>query len=325
EGLRYNPRNAGLHWELGWIYQHKIGFILDRAHWVYKRKLAEEMGRFFEGAAPDYATLASDPRAELMRNAAKLEPAVMAAIDEQYGPLDWRLPAAHALYWAYCGRQLTTAPDAWRRNCDHMICQCSADLFRHGQLTLTDDLYFTAPDLDLLPKVLGAFESALYSHPQEQLFAFAYINFISQAMLITYAFNQLEPARELFATLQANYPGADSLDFETTAEGLLDARLADMPFVMAVPLIEGFLFQYYYWQAGGESQRAGACAKRAGEIWEHYMATRVDEEHRAQTGLPPLAAIRRHAWQRAWQEVPAAWQGPLLALLPADEAVAGQR
>ena len=41
DGLRYNPRDARLHFELGWLFQHKIGARADRAWPYYQRRLAE--------------------------------------------------------------------------------------------------------------------------------------------------------------------------------------------------------------------------------------------------------------------------------------------
>src|SRR3989442_12014232 len=32
EGLRYNPNEMRLYWELGWLFQHKMGMSLDDAH-----------------------------------------------------------------------------------------------------------------------------------------------------------------------------------------------------------------------------------------------------------------------------------------------------
>ncbi len=45
EGLRYNPRNPRMHRELGWIYFHKIGQLMDDFHWEYKFYLADRMSR----------------------------------------------------------------------------------------------------------------------------------------------------------------------------------------------------------------------------------------------------------------------------------------
>ena len=32
-----------------------------------------------------------------------MDPVFMKEVDERYGPLEWRLPEAHAIYWAALG------------------------------------------------------------------------------------------------------------------------------------------------------------------------------------------------------------------------------
>ena len=58
--LDYNPEDANLYKELGWIYQHKMGNILDDAHQLYKNKLALEMMQV-AGVTPDWEKLAKAP------------------------------------------------------------------------------------------------------------------------------------------------------------------------------------------------------------------------------------------------------------------------
>jgi tetratricopeptide (TPR) repeat protein len=43
KALVYSPRDPKLYQQLGWIYQHKIGQILDDAHYYYKSQLAMQM------------------------------------------------------------------------------------------------------------------------------------------------------------------------------------------------------------------------------------------------------------------------------------------
>ena len=39
----------------------------------------------------------------MLREKYKIDPVFAQKVDEQYGPLDWRLPEAHAIYWAALG------------------------------------------------------------------------------------------------------------------------------------------------------------------------------------------------------------------------------
>ncbi len=58
--LEYNPEDANLYKELGWIYQHKMGNILDDANQLYKNRLALSMMRVV-GVSPDWEKMAKAP------------------------------------------------------------------------------------------------------------------------------------------------------------------------------------------------------------------------------------------------------------------------
>ncbi|MDD3117864.1 MAG: hypothetical protein PHQ27_01675 [Victivallales bacterium] len=61
EAIEYNPEEASLYKELAWIYQHKIGNIMDDANLYYKRQVAESMEKVFGGAPPDWKVWAETP------------------------------------------------------------------------------------------------------------------------------------------------------------------------------------------------------------------------------------------------------------------------
>ena len=62
EALNYNANDPLLYRELGWIYQHKIGNMLDDAQRYYKFMIAAEMMKVFGGVpAPDWEALAAAP------------------------------------------------------------------------------------------------------------------------------------------------------------------------------------------------------------------------------------------------------------------------
>ncbi len=58
--LEYNPEDANIYQELGWIYQHKMGNVLDDAHQLYKNRLALAMMQII-GTNPDWGKLAKAP------------------------------------------------------------------------------------------------------------------------------------------------------------------------------------------------------------------------------------------------------------------------
>lgn len=107
DGLRFNPRDARLYRELAWFYQNKVGDSLDNAHLTYKFHLAESMAPCVNADG----TVAESEEAHARLSAMRLDAARMAELEGRFGPLDWRLADAHALYWASRGLEFATGTE----------------------------------------------------------------------------------------------------------------------------------------------------------------------------------------------------------------------
>src|SRR5436190_12181526 len=109
EGLTYNPNEVLIYRELGWIFQHKMGQNLDDAHQYYKQQWANEMAMVFATNRPNLDELIHPQtedqknRARLLKEKYKMDPVMMKEVEEKYGPVEWRLPEAHAIYWGAKG------------------------------------------------------------------------------------------------------------------------------------------------------------------------------------------------------------------------------
>ncbi|MGB9601950.1 MAG: hypothetical protein ACPMAG_04085, partial [Limisphaerales bacterium] len=138
DALRYCPDEPLIYRELAWFYQHKIGQPLDDAHQFYKKFWFEEMNRVLGGKENGYIDLILPQtqeqitRAEILRKKYKMEPSIMKEIDERFGPLEWRLPEATAIYWAYVG--LKKAKDEEKIVLRRVIYQSMLLAFQRGRL-----------------------------------------------------------------------------------------------------------------------------------------------------------------------------------------------
>lgn len=63
KAIEYNPEDYQLYKELAWIFQHKIGNVMDDANLYYKNQLALQMAAIF-GNAPDWKLMAAAPVGE---------------------------------------------------------------------------------------------------------------------------------------------------------------------------------------------------------------------------------------------------------------------
>lgn len=266
KGLYYNPDSADLHWELGWMFEHKIGAHFDDAHPLYQREWAREMTVLFGGAHPDYPAIARTPRTtdELLQNAGvrylvarleqigvdalddgfldtpdlspeardilrqhadrevlfdflrvrrmeeryKLDANVMQEVDEKFGPLDWRIPETHAVYWAWHGRPFASGFELVAL--DRMVHQSMAAIFATGTLRYepASGIYERSPALSLLDQTIAAFELAITSHPDQPSMKTGFQNFLKQAVVLLREGGKDVEADALDERLQGEFPDA---------------------------------------------------------------------------------------------------------------------
>ena len=61
KALVYNPEDPVLYKELAWIFQHKLGNVLDDANLLYKNRLGMQMTNILATGTPDWEALAAAP------------------------------------------------------------------------------------------------------------------------------------------------------------------------------------------------------------------------------------------------------------------------
>jgi hypothetical protein len=229
QGLRYNPDDVLIHRELAWFFQHKMGANLDDASMYYKMQWKQDMEAVFGGKQPDFDALIQPKtadetnRATLLREKYKMDPVLMKQVDQEYGPLEWRLPEAHAIYWASHGLQRATnnlskvKPDdliQLRR----VIYQSMLLGWQRGRIV--DNPYNTnyvefGPNLDIIPKVN---ETYLTMHEEEKDpsqkngILNAHRNFIRQAVYYLYVYDRMGEAAKWFKYLGEKYPDKTIID-----------------------------------------------------------------------------------------------------------------
>jgi hypothetical protein len=96
----------------------------------------------------DWDDLANFLRKDVLINEYNMEPVRMVQQTRKYGPVDWRVPAAHALYWSSRGTDVGRMEVSARNrtsmdflNAYRIVMQSVQDLWRHG------DMYFNYLDV----------------------------------------------------------------------------------------------------------------------------------------------------------------------------------
>ncbi len=305
DALRYNPDEALIYRELAWFFQHKMGANMDDAHFFYKGAWAAEMTSVLADKPspkwdghPDFAELihpqteAAKARVARLRETYKLDPVKMKEVDDQYGPLDWRLPEAHAIYWAYLGLAKSKPQDliTLRR----VIYQSMQLAFQRGRLTIgPDGGIYLAPNLEIIAKADQAYEQMANWEEAKNLreaIDRAHRNFLKQAVYELYIHNRISEAESWLGRLRAKYPeavpaGQSLTDF---ALGRAMGEVQDGSQVRMTSLVQAFVTQSYIRLIEDEDDQAAAFMQRAQEMYEAYQRRSGGDPRLRITPLPEV-------------------------------------
>ncbi|MCU0785175.1 MAG: hypothetical protein MUF81_14230 [Verrucomicrobia bacterium] len=298
EGLRYNPNETLIYRELAWIFQHKMGANLDDANVVYKQEWLKEMARVFGRKTPDLDELITPTtddarqRLAILTNEFKLDPQFMKQVDELYGPLEWRLPEAHAIYWGALGLKKARENPTKVKAEDLMqlrrvIYQSMQLSFYRGRLVADPfaKIFEFGPNLDIVPKVSDAYENMYaeeISPGQKDGILKAHRNFLRDAVYFLYEGDRLADAARWYRYLGEKYPdkilvAGDtnsfprnlSLDEYAVARVVEDVSESSRDRIKAA--IEGKIVKAYRFLVLGEDRAAAGYRGLARRIRESYM------------------------------------------------------
>lgn len=274
EGIPANASDPRLYWELGWLYMDKVGGPWDEAAGFYRVSLARDMMTALRGGRPDYEALARDGGQDAAFAATRLDPAIMQALDQRYGPLEWRLPETHALYWGYRGRQTGARDTEW---CARLVWGGVAANMAGGRLAFdpATGFYLRGPRLDVA--IQGVREAARERFAPGSLALPVMANFLRESVLYFHAFGRPAEAAESLAVLRA-LPGAgeepDSV--EAFVARALAARRRDLPAGGGREPVLQLLTQAALWRSIGEADLATGLERLARLHWEGDGKTEPD-------------------------------------------------
>ncbi len=282
EGLKYNPKEALIYRELGWFFQHKMGQNLDDAHLVYKYEWGKEMTRALGGVRPDYDALLNpqteedQQRVQYLREKLKMDPAIMKKADDAYGPLEWRLPEASAIYWGMVGLENSNNKDliTLRR----LIFQSLHASVLRGKIVLerADGSYVFGPDLAKIPMAYEGYENMMAEETEKQIvISRAQRNFLKEAVYMLYMHNRLQEAQRWMTVLKEKYPEAIAKDetVEQYALKRMTAGITDLDNSRTKALIEGLVGQHFENLAIDNDDRAEGLLRMARQIREYYSTS----------------------------------------------------
>ncbi len=316
EGLKYNPHDVLMHRELAWFFQHKMGANMDDAQMFYKQSWAHEMNQVFGAEKqPNWEALL-DPktddekqRATLLREKFKMDPAFMKQVDDTYGPLEWRLPEAHAIYWA--ARGLEEAKLNERRidpddliTLRRVIYQSMQLSFQRGRMIkVMKGGFELGPNLAIIPKVSAAYEQAMKEDQKNRdHIQTAHRNFLRDAVYLLYTYNRMADASRWFKYLCDTYPDKPlmlnvptSLPGHVTLDDYALARLqeevGDMNQYKTKAVLEGLVRRAFICLSIDEDEQYLGLDGLAQKVYTRYESKTAEITNRVP--IEALSVIRR--------------------------------
>mgnify|MGYP000327234814 CR=1 FL=1 len=290
KGLTHNPNSPDLHWDIGWMFQHKIGMEFDLAHRLYKQKLMQQvMDILPDGRLP--AESISPETAQALQETFSMDADFMRELDEKYGPLEWRLAQTHVLYWSSKGLPFSAKVFDDRR-LRRMQMQSLAEQVRGGTIITTDDGLTTIrfPRLELFDQVIRDYETLIAEGPQNQYLELGYSNLLMDAVLLNAEYGNLETSYayyEKMAAAEEEVP-AGRENFKRYVFGELEREPETLSYDLAITRLVALLTRAL---DQPDPILASSFRQRARQIHQAYQESRSNAEHLARTGLPPLSTI----------------------------------
>lgn len=162
------------------------------------------------------AALIAFARARWLRTKRHMDPAFMLRCVERFGPLDWRHPAAHSIYWTALGieRQRSTPSrvdggDSTSVGADRMIFLALSRLAHEGWVLYAPeiDYYSALPD----PRFIEPFENAIHTISERDgeldtdEFRARHQHFLDWAVRTAYTYGERAQAHALYTRVRRVY------------------------------------------------------------------------------------------------------------------------
>ena len=299
DAIRYNPDQPQLYSDLAWMFQFKMGQNMDDAHFYYKAAWAGEMMQVLQGVGGRFDGLINpqnpvqQEQARLLRAKYKMDPLKMREVNERYGPLDWRLPEAHAIYWSSVGLD-KSRKDEDVRKLRTAIYQSMNLSFQRGRLVLSSNMPpRLLPNLEIIPKVDAAFQEQLTNSPAHLTngVSKAYRNFLRDVPYQYYIVNRTRDAELWLRTLRQKFPESLPADVTLAEYAVIRAEIqtVDQRQAYITGLMQAFIVNRFRAALDGQPDEAEEYLRRANELYAAYQKRTAGSQRIA---IPTVAEIQ---------------------------------
>lgn len=258
-----------------------------------------------------------------LRNKWKMEPELMHKVNQTYGPtpwddpdsrvpLDWRLPDAHAIYWAVKGFETAGRGDSSMAevNTDRIIGHSIQSIFRNGKIFMyespilndqgqqigTRKDIFLRPDLRMFNTYNQVMLDTMKMYEESPLwgtgesFRTGYRNMLTNALYSFYQSGHIKKAEKIYAMLREKFPERDfDKPLAVFVHERLREELSSLSYSDVRETIVMLLRESYFRFALDDTKQAYAKEKMAKQIYDHFYSTSTDQDR---IDLPDFKFIR---------------------------------
>ena len=279
EGLKLNPNDDFIKSELAWLFLDRIGGYSDFSRLYFIKQWAEIMKRYLPvGDKIDIERLAN-PKTEEdaklafeMKEKLNLDPEKMLKIDKLYGPFQWRLPQAQAVYWG--AKKDFSSYSQGYLNYRITVIAAMQQAFVAGGLIEDKKagLFVITNNLDLTESIINYYKKQIAvsdnKHKEKNMFR----DFIVHSAPILYGFDRKESARKLFEAYKEISPIQNDVDFKNFIGNNLLRMSEKAPARYQQSLVELSLFNGYIYLAQGDFKQAAKFADKAEDRWKKHQS-----------------------------------------------------
>lgn len=256
----------------------------------------------------------------------RLDPAIIDTITRAFGPLDWRLSEAHAIYWAFRGlREWSKSEDHFKAlQCDRMIFQSLNAAFQGGVLVGFDventGLLETRPNLEVADACRRYYQDSMDKYGDQTIHG-AFENFMVDAVVYFYKYGARSKAKEYFdeGKKRFSYRFRNGPDLDTFALKELEEDIEVMSYNQGQSTVQGFLINACYALATSNLEDAVAYERTAKAVYNKYQSF-IGDSTKVRRGLPPYDQMKRNAIEYCYQIFPPELAANLRAALASERA-----
>ncbi len=245
-----------------------------------------------------------------IKNVLRMDLDYMVQLQNEIGPMDWRLPEPYTLYYSglalkYAGKKDFT-PNYYR-----LRYEAVRRLYKGGSLFFDRGkggekaVYLTSSNWRFFDAADAVYRNAIAAEADrpnvQRSFKNAHATFMEEGVVLFYACSQVKRARELYRKLQKEYPNErHSVSFDRFVINKLIPDPAATTAAEATVLINGVLMEAYRWLAAGNDERAKGLFNLAAKMRRYYMFDKENQgTYTRRVQIPEFATLNAQARKKA--------------------------